>query len=735
MIHKETSGMMSGSKTTSFEQTSRRFIGFSLIVTAVTSSVLVSILFSFSLVKNLSDRNLLTVEHNTEVFGRQIAEAYHDISLVANSPVIINSLISIDREKIDPVLSALLLRTGGELAGISDADGRAILGYSRNGNESYFRSQLNRQEIYRVTAAGKGVVAGHEFLFIAVPIRYYGKTQGYLEVHFDLKKYVKKYLDTEYQYQIIHGSDKVIFANSDAASYLMGKRSVESSIENVDTKLYIKQFLDHNPFITLFKPLLLLVLSLIGFMLVLSFFISKKIAARMVDPLKRLVHKVSSSQKSNWLRCAPLGADQELEYLAEAFDQKTSELLEINLSLEEKVKIRTDDYLKEKMRAEDALKMRSEFIANMSHEIRTPLNGIIGMAEIISEELKESSADEKIKIIKQSGKLLLSIINDILDFSKIESKQVVLEKIPFSLLSVIQNVIYSLEGQAEGKAIALVKEIDQSCQGGVLGDPTRLSQVLFNLVGNSIKFTEHGAVTIKVKEKKRTNQSLAFDISIIDTGIGIAKDRISGLFEAFSQADGSITRRFGGSGLGLTISKQLIEMMGGSITVDSTLGKGSTFIVSLELETCELNTEATNRPDSEKTFTRNPKILLAEDNKVNQVIAVAFLKSLGLKCEIANNGLEAVEMAKKTQYELIFMDMQMPLLDGLEATRKIKMLQGYEDVMIVALTANAFTKDRQRCFDAGMIDYLSKPLTKKSLTILLNKLLIDPPSEKKRSVG
>ena len=554
-------------------------------------------------------------------------------------------------------------------------------------------------------------------------------------MHFDLKKYVKKYLDTEYQYQIIHGSDKVIFANSDAASYLMGKRSVESSIENVDTKLYIKQFLDHNPFITLFKPLLLLVLSLIGFMLVLSFFISKKIAARMVDPLKRLVHKVSSSQKSNWLRCAPLGADQELEYLAEAFDQKTSELLEINLSLEEKVKIRTDDYLKEKMRAEDALKMRSEFIANMSHEIRTPLNGIIGMAEIISEELKESSADEKIKIIKQSGKLLLSIINDILDFSKIESKQVVLEKIPFSLLSVIQNVIYSLEGQAEGKAIALVKEIDQSCQGGVLGDPTRLSQVLFNLVGNSIKFTEHGAVTIKVKEKKRTNQSLAFDISIIDTGIGIAKDRISGLFEAFSQADGSITRRFGGSGLGLTISKQLIEMMGGSITVDSTLGKGSTFIVSLELETCELNTEATNRPDSEKTFTRNPKILLAEDNKVNQVIAVAFLKSLGLKCEIANNGLEAVEMAKKTQYELIFMDMQMPLLDGLEATRKIKMLQGYEDVMIVALTANAFTKDRQRCFDAGMIDYLSKPLTKKSLTILLNKLLIDPPSEKKRSVG
>ena len=160
MIHKETSGMMSGSKTTSFEQTSRRFIGFSLIVTAVTSSVLVSILFSFSLVKNLSDRNLLTVEHNTEVFGRQIAEAYHDISLVANSPVIINSLISIDREKIDPVLSALLLRTGGELAGISDADGRAILGYSRNGNESYFRSQLNRQEIYRVTAAGKELLLG-----------------------------------------------------------------------------------------------------------------------------------------------------------------------------------------------------------------------------------------------------------------------------------------------------------------------------------------------------------------------------------------------------------------------------------------------------------------------------------------------------------------------------------------------------------------------------------------------
>ena len=725
MTNKETSATMLKieSAKASFEKTSRRLIALSLLGTALVSCFLVSLLFTFSLVETLSQRNYLTVEHNADVLGRQISEAYHDISLVAKNPTIINALISVDREKTDPVLMALLLRTGGELAGILDTAGQEILGISSDGKNSQFKSQLNKQQIFRVISAGKGIIAGQQNLFIAIPIKYYGRVQGFLEVHYDSGKYVKKYLDPNFHYQIVQGSEEIVFSNISSTSFFYGVRPVKSRVDNVESDMALKQFSEQNPYVALFAPLLLFFLGLLAILVLLSFVISKRIAGRMVEPIRNLVTKVSSSQINSWVRCAPLGADQELEYLAEAFDQKTSELLEMNVFLEEKIKLRTDDYLKEKTKAEDALRMRSEFIANMSHEIRTPLNGILGMAEILAEEVKGSLVAEKIRIIQQSGQLLLSIINDILDFSKIESKQIVLESISFSIRSIVQNVIYSLEGQAEGKGVVLIKEIDSKLRDGVIGDPTRLSQVLFNLVGNAIKFTERGTVTVRVSENGCTEKSVDFEIAVIDSGIGIAEDRIDNLFEAFSQADGSITRRFGGSGLGLTISKQLVELMGGKIKVSSVLGEGSTFTVTLKLERSEAQKADVVEQKVTKTFSKIPNILLAEDNKVNQVIVIAFLKSLGLKCDVANDGLEAVEMAKRKQYDLVFMDMQMPHLDGLQATRKIKDMENYKDVMIVALTANAFNKHRQKCFDAGMIDYLSKPLTKKSLTVLLNKLL------------
>lgn len=710
---------------TSFERTSRRSIGLSLIGTAITACVFISLLFSFYLVRVLSERNSLIVKHSANVLGKQLSEAYHDIDLVVRNPIIVNTLISVDREKIDPVLIALLTRTQGESAGVVDNDGSAILGISSDGKTLSFKSLLSKQEKYRVTVAGKGVVAGKERLFIAIPIRYYGKSQGYLEVHYNPAKYVEEYLDQGYQYRLTQEADQMVFSNSESSSYMVGKYLVESLIEGVESKLILFQFSKNNPYVTLFFPLVFLVFVLILVFLLMSYFLSRRIARRMVDPIKKLVGKVSNSKKSHWVRCAPLGADQEIEFLAEAFDQKTSELVEINAFLEEKVKKRTSEYLQEKTRAEEALKMRSEFIANMSHEIRTPLNGILGMTEILSEELRGTSSAEKTEIIEQSGKLLLSIINDILDFSKSESRQLVLEHISLSLHSIIENVLYSLESQAESRGVTLIKEFDSSLQDGLCGDPTRLSQVLFNLIGNAIKFTEHGTVRVRVKKRNQTKKLTAFEIAIIDSGIGIAKDRIEHLFEAFSQADGSITRRFGGSGLGLTISKQVVELMGGTISVESVLGQGSTFTVCLELERCSLKEKDPSGVKVRKIFTKTPKILVAEDNKVNQVVIIAFLKSMGLKCDIANDGLEALDMVKDNKYDLIFMDVQMPHLDGLQATRKIKEMKDQEQTMIVALTANAFAEDREKCFEAGMIDYLSKPLTKKSLTILLNKLFKD----------
>ena len=361
-----------------------------------------------------------------------------------------------------------------------------------------------------------------------------------------------------------------------------------------------------------------------------------------------------------------------------------------------------------------AMESKSNFFANMSHEIRTPINGIYGMATLLAESDLDKEQQRKIGIIRESCGLLTSIVDDVLDYSRLEAGKMELELIPFSPTSAINDVVGLLQTRAKEQNTLL--EFVPSRQIWVKGDVTKVRQVLMNLVGNAIKFTENGEIKVNFRvEKEGSGLHLHFEVE--DNGIGIAKDVQEKLFKDFSQADSSTTRKYGGSGLGLSICKRLVSMMGGQIGVRSVEKGGSTFFFSLFLEASRSQLEGGVKEKLEvrKIGLENPlKILVAEDNHTNMEIIKGYLDSLGFKALEATNGLEALEMAKQNDIDIILMDCMMPVMDGFQATRMIKENLG-ERVFIAALTASALKEDRQKCQDAGMQYFLSKPLSKEKL--------------------
>jgi len=377
----------------------------------------------------------------------------------------------------------------------------------------------------------------------------------------------------------------------------------------------------------------------------------------------------------------------------------------------------------ERDRAESANRAKSAFLAAMSHEIRTPMNGVLGMLSLLRNTHLGSQQQRYVHMAHHSSETLLAIINDILDFSKIEAGQLNLEIIPFNLRNVLEEISHLFEEPVKTKGLNLRCEIDPNVAPAYRGDPTRLRQVLFNLLGNAIKFTEQGDIYIIVKVLDENY----LNFRVEDSGIGIPKEKQLHIFEAFAQADHSTTRKYGGTGLGLAICQQLIKIMGGEIGVQSKLGEGATFWFTLPMPLASLEEQHELQKHAEtniKTLSSSNKdltyhILLAEDNPVNQEVAKAELETLGCHVSIAKNGREAFELYQKNMFDLILMDCEMPELDGFQATEVIRRYEkqrlGKSHIPIIALTANAIVGTKEACIQAGMDGYLSKPFTQEQL--------------------
>ena len=384
------------------------------------------------------------------------------------------------------------------------------------------------------------------------------------------------------------------------------------------------------------------------------------------------------------------------------------------------LKTRNQELFHAKKEAEAATLAKSQFLSVMSHEIRTPMNAVIGMTSLLHETDLTDEQKNYFNTIRTSGESLLHIINDILDFSKIEAGMMELELQSFSTHTPVKDTYDLLKAKAHEKGLDLSWEVADDIIPWIMSDLTRLRQVLVNLTGNAIKFTAQGSVNLKVSYEAQENDLHVIRFSVKDTGIGIPEDRISRLFKSFSQVDASTTRKYGGTGLGLAISKQIVELLGGEIAVFSEEGKGSEFTFTIRAKEGTPVNDQDNKQLTDGTIKKarsRLRILLAEDNLVNQKVARQILLKLGYDIDIVADGQEALKAVKMVPYDLVFMDMQMPHMDGLEATREIrKYLQaGQHSPTIIAMTANASNEDRQRCLDAGMDDFLAKPIKKSDI--------------------
>ena len=440
----------------------------------------------------------------------------------------------------------------------------------------------------------------------------------------------------------------------------------------------------------------------------------------VLDPIFQLVASIKQTKMKNAPVISQYESKDQIGVLTQAYNELILDSFQKQQQLAE---------AREKSVA--ASKAKSQFLAMMTHELRTPLNGVIGMSNKLNEKITEGEERQYINVIQTSANQLLNIINDTLDFSKIEANKLVLDIQPFDLLEALKSVINMFEMQLEQQPVSLTFSMPQQKLPLVMGDNVRLMQVLVNLIGNAAKFTEKGTIEITLFIEKQTDERMAFLIKVKDSGIGLTAEQQNALFKEFSQADSSTTRKFGGTGLGLWISKNIIKKMNGNISVESEIGKGATFTISLNLPTTEQ--KKMTEPDvvqSSLTIDKlgSIEILLVEDTEINRMVVMAILDYENVTFRIAENGKQAVEEFSRKPCDIILMDCLMPVMDGFDASVAIRKIEKQQEnptyTPIIALTANALENTRQRCIDSGMDEFLTKPIIPEKLRQSITRFCI-----------
>ncbi|MBF0606342.1 MAG: response regulator [Magnetococcales bacterium] len=716
----------------------------SLLISVI---ITVAILLERTLTAELNNDLRVYNEHCINNLQQRISYLFESANTFSKNPFVINALLD-PQGRADYLPKLINSFAKNDIHAVTMVRFDESIAYSTLANPSdYSRARYLRVAL--AVGEPRFYVADNNNLIYIVPIEFYNTTQGALVIEYDLVSIFNSILPREaFFYRLYANNVRITDKNFKASSSYIIVRNYATRSYFILDKLKIS--VELGALKSKYREVIwdaIIKLFLIGiFFIIVAVFIAIRMGHIVCDPILTLCRRVEMASEDEVVKCSPLGTKDELEFLAGLFDKRTEQLVsakdklqgnyellqeeivqrnkaEASLKsayddLELRVRQRTAELAAAKEAAEASDKAKSAFLANMSHEIRTPMNSILGFLELVLDGYNLSETDRQyLGIARKSARALLGLINDILDVSKMESGKMTLELKPFNLNDLLRSVYQMFEVNVREKGLDFKHNIAPTLAGNFTGDPLRLRQIIINLAGNAIKFTERGSVSIEVRPHTEGD---FIHFAITDTGIGIPAERLEGIFEAFTQADGSMTRRFGGTGLGTTISKQLVEMMGGRIWVESEPGKGSVFHFIVDVKRTDKYSQypvqgADGAGDGIRQSRphRAFRILVAEDIDENIVLLKTRLEHQGHTVVVARDGIEAVERFKSDDVDIILMDIQMPRMDGLEATQHIRTLEGQSSdrhIPIIALTASVMEEERSTYVHKGIDAVIGKPV-------------------------